>query len=85
MEALRREGEDSDEPEEDWERDIDGTIIPKLSSHGATPARKTWRRWMKVVFAPHVGGGQGLTEAVEFDITMGGLEGKTGGGSRRKG
>ena len=35
---------------------------------------KNWRRWMKVVFAPHVASsGQGLDGAVEFEITMGGL------------
>ncbi|KAI0181969.1 DNA repair protein RAD57 [Hypoxylon sp. FL1284] len=39
-----------------------------------TVAVRTWRRWMKVVFAPHVAGaGPGLDGAVEFEITMGGL------------
>ncbi|KAK8086294.1 DNA repair protein RAD57 [Apiospora phragmitis] len=34
-----------------------------------------WRRWMKVVFAPHVPGtGQGLDGAVEFEVNMGGLK-----------
>lgn len=40
-----------------------------------TPTLKTWRRWAKVVFAPHVAGmGPGLEGAREFDITMGGLK-----------
>ncbi|KAH9898791.1 DNA repair protein RAD57 [Xylariomycetidae sp. FL2044] len=35
-----------------------------------------WRRWMKVVFAPHVAGtGPGLEGAVEFEVTMGGIRG----------
>ncbi|KAK6825668.1 DNA repair protein RAD57 [Apiospora arundinis] len=37
-------------------------------------ALRNWRRWMKVVFAPHVPGtGQGLAGAVEFEVNMGGL------------
>lgn len=41
----------------------------------ATPTLKAWRRWMKVVFAPHVASsGQGLDKAVEFQITTGGLQ-----------
>lgn len=37
---------------------------------------RNWRRWMKVVFAPHVSAtGQGLSGAVEFDVTMGGIRG----------
>ncbi|KAL7624339.1 DNA repair protein rhp57 [Parahypoxylon ruwenzoriense] len=40
----------------------------------STTMLKTWRRWMKVVFAPHVAGtGPGLEDAVEFEVTMGGL------------
>ncbi|KAI5926100.1 DNA repair protein RAD57 [Camillea tinctor] len=36
----------------------------------------SWRRWMKVVFAPHVPGtGTGLDGAVEFEVTMGGIKG----------
>ncbi|RYP69438.1 hypothetical protein DL771_006090 [Monosporascus sp. 5C6A] len=35
---------------------------------------RSWRRWMKVVFAPHVApSGPGLDGAVEFEVTMGGL------------
>lgn len=42
----------------------------------ATPMLKTWRRWMKVVFAPHVAStGPGLEGAAEFEINMGGLKG----------
>ncbi|KAG8160363.1 hypothetical protein KVR01_009899 [Diaporthe batatas] len=41
-----------------------------------TPTLKTWRRWMKVVFAPHVAAaGPGLDGAAEFEINMGGLKG----------
>ncbi|KAI6088979.1 DNA repair protein RAD57 [Hypoxylon rubiginosum] len=40
----------------------------------STTALRNWRRWMKVVFAPHVAGaGPGLDGAVEFEVTMGGL------------
>ncbi|ORY64427.1 DNA repair protein RAD57 [Pseudomassariella vexata] len=40
------------------------------------PTLKTWRRWMKVVFAPHVApSGQGLSGAVEYEVTMGGVRG----------
>ncbi|PSR87062.1 P-loop containing nucleoside triphosphate hydrolase protein [Coniella lustricola] len=36
---------------------------------------KTWRRWMKVVFAPHCpGAGPGLERASEFEINMGGIK-----------
>jgi DNA repair protein RAD57 len=41
----------------------------------AAPTLRGWRRWMKVVFAPHVAStGQGLDRAVEFEVTMGGLK-----------
>ncbi|KAI0806512.1 DNA repair protein RAD57 [Xylaria sp. FL0064] len=40
------------------------------------PYIKSWRRWMKVVFAPHVPGtGPGLDGAVEFEVVAGGLKG----------
>jgi DNA repair protein RAD57 len=40
-----------------------------------TPTLKAWRRWMKIVFAPHVASsGQGLEHAVEFEVNMGGLK-----------
>lgn len=42
---------------------------------GGVPTLKTWRRWAKVVFAPHVRPtGPGLEGAVEFDIGMGGIK-----------
>lgn len=38
------------------------------------PTQTGWRRWMKVVFAPHAPAtGQGLHGAVRFEVTMGGL------------
>ncbi|KAF4973415.1 hypothetical protein FSARC_309 [Fusarium sarcochroum] len=41
----------------------------------AAPTLRGWRRWMKVVFAPHAAStGQGLHGAVEFEVTMGGLK-----------
>lgn len=40
------------------------------------PTLRSWRRWMKVVFAPHVASsGQGVEGAQEFEVTMGGLKG----------
>ncbi|KAI0843349.1 DNA repair protein RAD57 [Hypoxylon sp. FL0890] len=40
----------------------------------STTTLRNWRRWMKVVFAPHVPGtGPGLHGAVEFEVTMGGI------------
>lgn len=36
---------------------------------------KNWKRWMKVVFAPHAKpSGRGFEDAVEFEVTMGGLK-----------
>lgn len=47
--------------------DAGGSVMPTV---------KTWRRWMKIVFAPHVAAtGPGLEGAAEFEITMGGLKG----------
>lgn len=40
------------------------------------PTLQSWRRWVKVVFAPHVApGGPGLDGAAEFEIGMGGVKG----------
>ncbi|KAJ4153696.1 hypothetical protein LMH87_010171 [Akanthomyces muscarius] len=40
------------------------------------PTLKSWRRWMKVVFAPHVAAsGQGIVDAAEFEVNAGGLKG----------
>jgi DNA repair protein RAD57 len=48
--------------------------------HGM-PTLRSGRRWMKVVFAPHVAGaGPGLEGAVEYEVTMGGLRAVEGGG-----
>ncbi|KAI1408164.1 DNA repair protein RAD57 [Hypoxylon sp. FL1857] len=49
-----------------------------------TTTLRNWRRWMKVVFAPHVPGtGPGLEGAVEFEVTMGGIH-AVDRGARRK-
>ncbi|KAI2625486.1 DNA repair protein RAD57 [Xylaria nigripes] len=49
------------------------------------PYIKSWRRWMKVVFAPHVPGtGTGLEGAVEFEVVAGGLRGLERGGNKRE-
>jgi DNA repair protein RAD57 len=54
-------------------------------SGSAGPYIKSWRRYMKVVFAPHVpGAGPGLRDAVEFEIMAGGLRGVEKAGGRRK-
>ena len=38
------------------------------------PILKSWRRWMKVVFAPHVPpSSQGIGRGPEFEVTMGGI------------
>ena len=43
-------------------------VVEEESERGELVLRK-WRRWMKVVFAPHVGpSGPGLEGAVEFEI-----------------
>ncbi|KAH8130164.1 hypothetical protein ACSS6W_005472 [Trichoderma asperelloides] len=40
-----------------------------------SPTLKTWRRWMKVVFAPHVAAsGQGIENATEYEVVMEGLK-----------
>ncbi|CEJ94093.1 hypothetical protein VHEMI09648 [[Torrubiella] hemipterigena] len=39
------------------------------------PTLKSWRRWMKVIFAPHAGAsGQGISDATEFEVTAAGLK-----------
>ncbi|KAI0974912.1 DNA repair protein RAD57 [Xylaria arbuscula] len=58
----------------------DGTTVDEYGdedvSVNAGPYIKSWRRWMKVVFAPHVPGtGPGLDGAVEFEVVAGGLKG----------
>ncbi|KAJ9132249.1 DNA repair protein rhp57 [Pleurostoma richardsiae] len=57
----------------DEEEEGDGAGGVPRSAVGM-PAMRTWRRWMKVVFAPHVPPtGPGVQGAVEFEVTMGGL------------
>ncbi|TLD10324.1 hypothetical protein PgNI_06068 [Pyricularia grisea] len=53
---------------------------------GMNPTMHSWRRWMKVVFAPHVApSGPGLDGAVEYEIYSGGLKGIAAKGSSGKG
>lgn len=50
-----------------------GRIADEENERGE-PVLTKWRRWMKVVFAPHVGpSGPGLEGAVEFEIKAGGI------------
>ncbi|QPC75331.1 hypothetical protein HYE68_006083 [Fusarium pseudograminearum] len=52
-----------------------GPITAEDDSDLAAPTLRGWRRWMKVVFAPHTPStGQGLHGAAEFEVTMGGLK-----------
>lgn len=52
---------------------------------GAPALPQTWRRWMKVVFAPHVAAsGPGVERAVEFEVTMGGLRAVRKEGKKRR-
>lgn len=49
--------------------------LDESSDEPGLPTLSRWRRWMKVVFAPHVPAtGQGADGAVEFAVTMGGLK-----------
>ncbi|KAK3186102.1 DNA repair protein rhp57 [Lecanicillium sp. MT-2017a] len=49
------------------------------------PTLKTWRRWIKVVFAPHVAAsGQGIGDAAEFEVNMGGLKTVKAAGATKK-
>jgi DNA repair protein RAD57 len=49
-------------------------LMANEESEGGEPVLRKWRRWMKVVFAPHVGAtGEGLDGAVEFEIRGDGL------------
>lgn len=48
--------------------------------------KRSWERWMKVVFAPHVAEtGVGLEGAVGFEVWMGGLRGVSGGSDEEAG
>lgn len=49
--------------------------VREADDDGGEPTLKAWRRWMKVVFAPHVAASaQGVDRALEFEVTMGGLK-----------
>jgi DNA repair protein RAD57 len=44
-------------------------VMPDEENERGEPVLRKWRRWMKVVFAPHVApSGPGLKGAVEFEI-----------------
>ncbi|KAI1095433.1 DNA repair protein RAD57 [Rostrohypoxylon terebratum] len=60
-----------------WKRPVYGRKEVLDDEEGETTTTlRNWRRWMKVVFAPHVAGtGPGLDGAVEFEVTMGGVRG----------
>jgi DNA repair protein RAD57 len=49
------------------------------------PTLKTWRRWIKIVFAPHVAAsGQGIGDAAEFEVNTGGLKTVKAAGAAKK-
>lgn len=52
----------------------------------AAMTKTTWRRWLKVVFAPHVAPskGQEIVGATEFEITMAGLRAVVTGSAKRR-
>ncbi|KAI1461144.1 DNA repair protein RAD57 [Annulohypoxylon moriforme] len=70
-----------------WKRPVYGRKEVLNDEEGeSTTALRNWRRWMKVVFAPHVAGtGPGLEGAVEFEVTMGGVRGVDRGKGKGKG
>lgn len=50
------------------------TLIAEEETERGEPVLKKWRRWMKVVFAPHMKpSGPGLEGAVEFEIRADGI------------
>ncbi|KAL2104513.1 hypothetical protein VUR80DRAFT_203 [Thermomyces stellatus] len=56
--------------------DTQGEVVAQEEEDGErfVSVQTGWRRWMKVVFAPHAPAtGQGLHGAVRFEVTMGGL------------
>lgn len=72
-EEARRDDDDRDDGNEGGGRGGPGT----------TNRLRTWRRWMKVVFAPHAPeSGPGLDGAVEFEIGAAGLRGLPRGQAR---
>lgn len=49
-------------------------LISDEETERGEPVLRRWRRWMKIVFAPHApSSGPGLTGAVEFEITGEGI------------
>ena len=53
-----------------------GLVADEENDRGE-PVLTKWRRWMKIVFAPHVAAsGPGLEGAVEFEIRADGLRAK---------
>jgi DNA repair protein RAD57 len=53
-------------------------LVADAENERGEPVLRKWRRWMKVVFAPHVAaGGPGLKGAVEFEIRGDGLRSTT--------
>ncbi|KAH6670528.1 P-loop containing nucleoside triphosphate hydrolase protein [Halenospora varia] len=50
-------------------------IVAGEENERGEPVLRKWRRWMKIVFAPHVApSGPGLRDAVEFEIRTEGLK-----------
>lgn len=64
-------------------------VVTEEDSERGEPVLRKWRRWMRVVFAPHAGpAGPGLERAVEFEIRGDGIRsvrGKTKDGGRGDG
>jgi DNA repair protein RAD57 len=63
-------------------RPVYGPGIVDEESERGEPVLRRWKRWMKVVFAPHVGpSGPGLERAVEFEIRGEGVRSVRGKGT----
>ena len=61
-------------------RPVYGPGVVNEESERGEPVLRKWRRWMKVVFAPHVApSGPGLERAVEFEIRGEGVRSVRGG------
>lgn len=67
--GVRKRNDDDDD-------DTQGEVaVEEEDGERFVPTQTGWRRWMKVVFAPHApASGQGLHGAVRFEVTMGGLK-----------
>ncbi|RFU32691.1 hypothetical protein B7463_g3644, partial [Scytalidium lignicola] len=49
-------------------------VLAEEEGERGEPMLKKWKRWMKVVFAPHIGpSGVGIRDCVEFEIVGGGV------------